>query len=244
MSDVTIKPIETQYKGYCFRSRLEARWAVFFDALGVPYEYEVEGYDLGETGWYLPDFYLPHQHAWVEVKGAEPTHQERQRCHALSVARQELVVLVSGNVGAELIDGFSDAYHLVPQIECFAGDFDDPATWHWDAWTWDSRWRRLPSFLAEQFPGRTMTCTPDKFRSELVEWDREYFLAKHGQEHWAYRYGTWSKGVGLRARHTEGGTTLEMRCFASYDCDDQRIVDAMQAARRARFEHGAAPIPF
>ncbi len=31
-----IKAIETRYKGYRFRSRLEARWAVFFDALSVP----------------------------------------------------------------------------------------------------------------------------------------------------------------------------------------------------------------
>lgn len=40
MSD--IKPIETIYNGYRFRSRLEARWAVFFDALGVEYQYEPE----------------------------------------------------------------------------------------------------------------------------------------------------------------------------------------------------------
>ena len=33
MSD--IKAIETYYKGYRFRSRLEARWAVFFD-LEIP----------------------------------------------------------------------------------------------------------------------------------------------------------------------------------------------------------------
>jgi len=37
---------------------LEARWAVFFDALGIKYEYEAEGYDLGGV-WYLPDFWLP-----------------------------------------------------------------------------------------------------------------------------------------------------------------------------------------
>lgn len=54
-----IKAIETIYNGYRFRSRLEARWAVFFDAAGIKYEYEPEGYDLGEAGWYLPDFYLP-----------------------------------------------------------------------------------------------------------------------------------------------------------------------------------------
>lgn len=44
-----IKAIETSYKGYRFRSRLEARWAVFFDALGIEWEYEKEGYDLADA---------------------------------------------------------------------------------------------------------------------------------------------------------------------------------------------------
>ena len=30
-----IKAIETIYNGYKFRSRLEARWAVFFDEAGI-----------------------------------------------------------------------------------------------------------------------------------------------------------------------------------------------------------------
>lgn len=51
-----IKPIETVYNGYRFRSRLEARWAVFLDALGVEYEYEPEGFELQNGMWYLPDF--------------------------------------------------------------------------------------------------------------------------------------------------------------------------------------------
>ncbi len=38
-----IKAIDTVYNGYKFRSRLEARWAVFFDAAGIKYEYEPEG---------------------------------------------------------------------------------------------------------------------------------------------------------------------------------------------------------
>lgn len=53
-----IRPIQTEYKGYLFRSRLEARWAVFFDACGVDWEYEPEGYDLGNGIHYLPDFLL------------------------------------------------------------------------------------------------------------------------------------------------------------------------------------------
>ena len=63
-----IKPIETIYNGYRFRSRLEARWAVFFDAAGIEYEYEPEGFDLGNGVYYLPDFYLPEFNLWVEVK--------------------------------------------------------------------------------------------------------------------------------------------------------------------------------
>lgn len=53
---MNIKPIETVYNGYRFRSRLEARWAVFFDALGVEYEYEPEGFTLPSGEKYLPDF--------------------------------------------------------------------------------------------------------------------------------------------------------------------------------------------
>ena len=52
----TIKPIETIYHGYRFRSRLEARWAVFLDSLGVKYEYEPEGFKLPDGSMYLPDF--------------------------------------------------------------------------------------------------------------------------------------------------------------------------------------------
>ena len=30
-----IQPRKTEYKGTVFRSRIEAQWAIFFDALGV-----------------------------------------------------------------------------------------------------------------------------------------------------------------------------------------------------------------
>lgn len=70
-----IKPVETYYNGYRFRSRLEARWAVLFDALGIRYEYEAEGYELPNGEWYLPDFVLHGGSVrcpdplFVEVKG-------------------------------------------------------------------------------------------------------------------------------------------------------------------------------
>lgn len=67
-----IKAIQTRYNGYRFRSRLEARWAVFFDAAGIEYQYESEGFKIrcfGKTIFYLPDFFLPKTKTWVEVKG-------------------------------------------------------------------------------------------------------------------------------------------------------------------------------
>lgn len=72
-----IKPIETIYNGYRFRSRLEARWAVFFDAAGIKYEYEPDGYEY-ENEKYLPDFYLPNvgpnnSGVFVEVKPDDDT---------------------------------------------------------------------------------------------------------------------------------------------------------------------------
>jgi hypothetical protein len=48
-----IPAIPTVYKGIQFRSRLEARWAVFFDLLGWVWKYEP--FDL--EGW-IPDFAL------------------------------------------------------------------------------------------------------------------------------------------------------------------------------------------
>ena len=69
---MTIKAIQTQFKGYHFRSRLEARWAVFFDALGLEWEYEPEGFDLGGGVYYLPDFKVTNTdgcYVWYEVKG-------------------------------------------------------------------------------------------------------------------------------------------------------------------------------
>lgn len=63
-----IKPIETVYNGYRFRSRLEARWAVFFDATGIKYEYEPEGYQFDDGTRYLPDFFLPDFNIHCEIK--------------------------------------------------------------------------------------------------------------------------------------------------------------------------------
>jgi hypothetical protein len=47
---------------------IRARWAVFFDALGLRWEYEPEGFELVGGVRYLPDFWMPALNLWVEVK--------------------------------------------------------------------------------------------------------------------------------------------------------------------------------
>jgi hypothetical protein len=65
----TAVAIPTTYRGCRFRSRLEARWAVLFDQLGIGWLYEPEGYVINGRR-YLPDFLLECG-TWVEVKGDE-----------------------------------------------------------------------------------------------------------------------------------------------------------------------------
>ena len=81
----------TKWHGCWFRSRLEARWASVFEAMGIDWEYEPDGVELDEGVGYLPDFLLHgvggengHEYigasgvverdgepgdVWVEVKG-------------------------------------------------------------------------------------------------------------------------------------------------------------------------------
>ena len=119
-----LKPIETEYKGYRFRSRLEARWAVFFDTSGVKWEYEPEGFDLGDGIKYLPDFRLhgvtlnhgfkaENCSIYVEVKGQmnDADAEKINRFH-----QQGGGILVVGSIpdGAnvdELIDSMKSTLH-------------------------------------------------------------------------------------------------------------------------------------
>lgn len=97
-----IKPIETVYKGYKFRSRLEARWAVFLDETGVPYCYEHEGFDLDGT-WYLPDFWLPESNHFIEIKPSPESFSTNERirywglCFNLCKKLKRTVFLITGN---------------------------------------------------------------------------------------------------------------------------------------------------
>lgn len=91
-----MQSIPTLYRGYRFRSRLEATWARFFDAMGWRWEYEP--FDM--PGW-IPDFVIyGADHVLVEVKPiGEP--DEAVQSKITTAAREgewtgELLVLGTG----------------------------------------------------------------------------------------------------------------------------------------------------
>jgi len=142
---MNIKPIETRYNGYKFRSRLEARWAVFFDAVGIQYEYEKEGYDLGTLGYYLPDFWIPRNECFIEIKGQHPTKEELDKIEALHKLLRTPCILFYGqpcsnNGFAYFKDGsesgnefqYSDEVNLVGRedVVCFDMFFKSKAISH------------------------------------------------------------------------------------------------------------------
>lgn len=115
-----MKAIETVYAGYRFRSRLEARWAVFFDTLGISYRYEFEGYDLDGV-WYLPDFYLPQYDCFIEIKGQQPTTEERRKAFLLALHTGKPTYTFAGDIWLPQESGGYQGFGDIPP-RCLAID--------------------------------------------------------------------------------------------------------------------------
>lgn len=219
-----IRPIETQYKGYRFRSRLEARWAVFFDALGVAWEYEKQGYALA-SGAYLPDFWLPRICCWIEIKGEAPTETERALASELALHTESRVFIFSGSVPSYSTD-------------------------------WNAFWSKEPvdAYLPHRPLGRLKVCW-DNFYAFCICED----CGAVGIEFEArtdrlpckecYTCGRARHGMGVTGDAPCGrGGCGPGRCRLSghgdrgaQNFDHPRILDAVVAARSARFEHGESP---
>lgn len=125
-----IKPIETIYNGYRFRSRLEARWAVFFDAAGIPYEYEPEGFELDGIK-YLPDFYLPDQKTFFECKGRMDEESEKKIAMLAKASHKEIIIGYSGMT--------FQAAGWGPKWEEFENDWEKGQLYQDSAWLCECR---------------------------------------------------------------------------------------------------------
>ena len=212
-----ITPIETLYNGYRFRSRLEARWAVFLDALGVDYMYEPQGFVTEDGETYLPDFkvkcygtrgfapYAAPFDLYIEVKGEGDSQSERKLLSfAKNMEDMELRDSAYGDRKGCPVLVVGD----VPNITCEA-DLTDAAVF--------GSYDRVRGFN---------TICP--FNYQLI--DGDYFAAYP-----AVRNGCFFLyGDDCNYILDDNGEPMG---------EDQRIMRAYQIARTARFEHGETPNP-
>lgn len=218
-----IKPIETVYNGYRFRSRLEARWAVLFDAARIIYEYEPEGFELPDGTKYLPDFYLPTYDWYVEIKPPRDGAKEDIERASKFIGDKMKVLLLLGNIPNKR--GI-DFYHY--SVMYYNPLYKDICV---------ERVALIPTSATEQEPYVMMSFTSmleiDRHNSSLqaaLHNIDNTLTAKEDQEF------TKSIYYGISGR-TDWPMSYSMALQ-----DDQEAVKFMQSvydeARQARFEHG------
>lgn len=114
--------IPTLYRGVQYRSRLEARWAYFFDLLGWPYQYEP--FDL--AGW-IPDFLLPGETpTLVEVKPAISLPHDIA-AELSAQAPDHEILIVGCSIGRERSD--NEALQLGWHRQVFGDSEPEPTGW-------------------------------------------------------------------------------------------------------------------
>ena len=175
---MTIKAIQTVYKGYKFRSRLEARWAIFFDALGLDWEYEPEGYELPDGTYYLPDFYLPSMRIWVEVKPRKLNAEEQKKAFLLSSSTGDVVIHLSQIPDPSELYGWLS----ITSVDFYYG-IDMPGI-HKEWFALDL----IEFYLSENRMGNLPTS--DDLYKKAHAWDRDYYTKKNGTSHpWNLEHG-------------------------------------------------------
>lgn len=130
-----IKAIETRYAGCRFRSRLEARWAVFLNSLDIPWEYEPQGYVVNGVP-YLPDFLVwpgTDLAFWLEIKGTFPNTAELAKARGLAEGTGIPAYVYWGQPEPPA----PDLSHL---------DLDAYCGWDRDGYVWSNEtgWRQYP----------------------------------------------------------------------------------------------------
>lgn len=225
-----IAPIETIYKGCRFRSRLEARWAVFFDAAGIEWKYEPDGYSR-VVAWdeggqavrstsYLPDFWLPATQTWVEVKGSD---------EALQLDAPKLSeILDFGSPMPGLDESYSECSKHRTSGLMLLGDIPNQDKWGTTLHPIVQHHQGLHIAWA-YFCGIGVLRAP--LNSGLNQSAEEVFYSRVGIP------ATRTCIESDPSQWTCKSELIEMRF------SQQRIVDAYMSARQSRFEHGQVGAP-
>jgi hypothetical protein len=115
--------IPEHYKGIRFRSRLEVKYAKFFDAHCITWAYEPEGFKiLGVC--YLPDFYLPEIKTIIEVKGVLDDGDVRKLSALVPAAAKHGVMTILAEPGEPVRFRLC---HPTPEMEAQAQTDPDSA---------------------------------------------------------------------------------------------------------------------
>lgn len=222
---MTIQAIETRYAGHRFRSRAEARFAVFLDALSIPWLYEPEGYMLRDGIAYLPDFLVypgTDWAFWLEVKTQSPTGEEILKCAALA-----------DETGVRTYLYFDRAFEAAPPLwNARLSDFFSPVEWlegpdgDWQPHATEEPWKAQFPHTAYHFPPTLNT-------------------------RWTPRPGPWwwmdcpacgricLKLYGQRGQCPAIPDTVVTRVpWPRFAHRSPRLLKAYADARSARFEHG------
>jgi hypothetical protein len=125
-----VTPIETRYEGCLFRSRLEARWAVFMDTLGVRWRYEPEGFTLDDGTRYLPDFFVDGI-GWIEIKPTADLDDGKWErfCQGSMRDEQFRAYRVTGDIPAPSYDWFPDGLRIDAFFGGMRGGKDEGYAW-------------------------------------------------------------------------------------------------------------------
>jgi hypothetical protein len=241
-----LKAIETHYKGYRFRSRLEARWAVFFDSLGVKWCYEQEGYQL-QSGWYLPDFWLPEvgTGCFVEIKPSKMSEDEESKINALAEQSNQYVMAFCGNPWPNEHSVYQYKRKPLPQPEISALYDSLTADRYWVAngTGWNRYYvPRLASIMRQPY-------SPINKSEVCLAWCRAHRYLMFGfQFDMSTQCSSCGGWIDEKSKWMSDARCTWMR--QDYDChpsECNEIVDgfdleqAFNAARSARFEHGETP---
>ena len=222
MSD--IKPIETIYNGYRFRSRLEARWAVFFHMGNIKYEYEPEGYKLPDGTLYLPDFYLPEFDLYVEVKGEREGAWEE-------IDKAKKAVFWGSKVKRIVILSNIPLYHKNMGEPCFPCFYDEDADVEIGWWTF---------FSYEDENGE---CGVDGCLAVKSGYNFPWVIRPSGRMSGFRNRELSFQAVPRRILDEEkfgSGHFPEYAYEIDYE-NSEPLILAYKEARQARFEHGETP---
>lgn len=78
-----------------FHSDVEAQWSIFFDAMGIKYEYEKDTFQLDGAS-FIPDFWLPQVNMWADVKPSRHSKEDTRNCQRLANITGKRCLLLEG----------------------------------------------------------------------------------------------------------------------------------------------------